>query len=379
MNIGHFMPGIWDLGGIREYIQRVASGQRAAGHRVHFLDSMSTYASFADPELRPVIVPPADLARRARELVLDVLHLHRGVDPFPQAEGLRVVRTVHEHRPYCPSGSRYLSRAAIPCDRLYSLAGCFQGHYLHHCGSMRPARFLENIAQTRQELRTLDGMPVIAISQYVKDQMIRNGYDGSTIRVVHNPAPSPRPHRPPPREGIPRFLFLGRIAPQKGLDWLLRGMAAAQTPMALDVGGTGDQLEAMKRLAVELGLGDAVRFHGWIDSARIDELADQARAIVFPPVWHEPAGLACMDGSARGRAVIASRSGGLPEYAVDGQNALVVPIHDTPALASALTTLADDWSLAQRLGETGQAMAEGPFSLARHLRALEGVYLGGVG
>ncbi len=81
-----------------------------------------------------------------------------------------------------------------------------------------------------------------------------------------------------------------------------------------------------------------------------------------------------MEGSTRSRAVIASHSGGLAEYAINGKNALVVPMEDIPALVDALTQLAEDWDLASELGRTGYAMASGPFSLETHLKALRQVY-----
>jgi glycosyltransferase involved in cell wall biosynthesis len=121
-------------------------------------------------------------------------------------------------------------------------------------------------------------------------------------------------------------------------------------------------------------LGESVRFHGWVDEGRIDELAANARAIVFPAVWHEPAGLATMDASARGRAVLASRSGGIPEFAIEGRNALLVSPGDDAALAAGIQRLCDDWELAKRLGEEGRVLAEGPFSLPRHLAELDRIY-----
>lgn len=374
MNIGHYMPGVWDQGGIAKYLQRVSRAQRDAGHTVRFFDSRPDYAEFANPDERPIILAPQELGARAKSLGVDVLHLHTGTDPSPLGVGVPVVRTVHEHRPYCPSGERYLHRQGRPCDRLFHVAGCLKGHYVDQCGSRHPRRALANLAATRSERRTLTGMTVVAISHYVREQMIRNGYDGARIHVLHNPAPEPRPYGPPPTEGVPRFLFLGRIVSNKGLEWLLRSMAAVRVPIALDVAGEGPLRVEMEQLAAELGLKNSAIFHGWLDDDAIDLLAARARGVVFPPVWHEPAGLACMDGSARGRAVIASRSGGLAEYAIEGKNALVVPIHDTVALTHALTRLAEDWSLAAELGRTGHAMAQGPFSLGVHLQSLERIY-----
>ncbi len=375
MIIGHYMPGIWDAGGIAAYIRRVARAQRDAGHTVRFLDSRSTYAADPDPNRRPEVVAPEDLATRGLALGLDVLHLHASVDPMPRG-GPRVVRTIHEHRPYCPSGERYLKRSEIPCDRVYGLARCLLGHVIDRCGSIRPPSLIKNFAATREERCNLPGHTLIAISHYVRDQMVLSGFDGTPIRVLHNPAPTPRPYTLPTRDGVPRFLFLGRLSVHKGLHWVLRCLPQVTVPIALDIGGDGPQRVEMEALVARDGLGEKVTFHGWIDEPRIDELAAAARAVVFSPVWHEPAGLVTLDGAARGRAVIASRTGGIPEFAIDGRNALVVEANDDRALVEALTRLATDWELARRLGQGGLELANQEFSLERHRVELDHIYEG---
>ena len=375
MKIGHFMPRIWDAGGIGVYIRRIADAQRAAGHTVLFLDSSTRYAS--EPNLfdRPEVLDPADLAARGRSLGLDVLHLHASVDPMP-ADGPPVVRTLHDHRPYCPSGERYLKRSAIPCDRVYGTSQCLWGHVVDRCGSIRPTAIVRNFAATRLERRTLPGHTLIAISRYVRDQMVRSGFAGAPIHVLHNPAPTPRPYVPPSQEGVPRFLFLGRLSVHKGLQWLLRCLPQIAVPIAVDIAGDGPQRAEMEAIVDRLGISQTVTFHGWIDEPRIDQLASAARAVLFPVVWHEPAGLVTLDASARGRAVICSRTGGIPEFAIEGRNALLVEPNDDCALVAAITRLATDWELARRLGQGGLELASGEFSLDRHRAELDRIYEG---
>jgi glycosyltransferase involved in cell wall biosynthesis len=373
MIIGHYMPGIWDSGGIAVYLRRVAAAQREAGHTVRFFDSLDRYAEFSDPELRPNIVSAEDLGTKARELCLDVLHLHSAIEPM-SGDLPPMVRTLHDHHPYCPSGGRYLKRSGLPCDRVYHVGGCLWGHLVDHCGSVRPRSILANFARVRLERRSLRGMTLIAISQYVKDQMVRNGFDAGLIHTLRNPAPGPRPHQPPPREGVPHLLFLSRLSVQKGLSWLIRCLPRLERPFFLDIAGEGPQRAEMEARVIELGLGEQVKFHGWINEEAIDELASKARAVVFPAVWHEPAGLVTFDASSRGRAVIASRSGGIPEFALEGRNALIVEPQDDAGLILAIQRLIDDWELARELGETGFTLATTQFSLPLHIAELDRIY-----
>src|SRR5438105_3985940 len=102
MKIGHYMPGFTVPGGMSTYLTRLVTAQRHAGHEVFIVDDSAT------------------LMRRAQELKLDILHLHALLWP-PVACPVPMVRTVHGHSPYCPSGSRYLSRQECACDRRYTL------------------------------------------------------------------------------------------------------------------------------------------------------------------------------------------------------------------------------------------------------------------
>jgi glycosyltransferase involved in cell wall biosynthesis len=76
----------------------------------------------------------------------------------------------------------------------------------------------------------------------------------------------------------------------------------------------------------------------------------------------------------RGRPLVASRVGGIPDLVEDGVNGLLVEPADTEALAAALVRLLTDRALAERLGAGAQASAGewtiSPEEFASRLRAL---------
>ena len=376
MRIAHYMPGLRERGGIATYICRISNAQIASDHQVYYFDTCSFSGGKNESKNFSIFVKDEkELFIKAKEYELDIIHLHTniGVDP---PNNMAVIRTIHNNNPYCPSGSRYLKRWSQPCDRAYSLGGCFWGHLVDRCGSVRPPKLYNEFQRTWQDMDTLAGVTVIANSQFVKDQMIRSGYSSYNVHVLRYPAPNVREYFSPDQGNVPRFIFLGRITPEKGGDWLLRALAEVKVPVQVDIAGAGNQAQeqAIRLLAEHLGLMNKVTFHGWVNEAQALQLIKEARALVFPSVWHEPAGIVSLEAAAVGRPIIVSKVGGIPEYAERLQNAILVEPNDVDGLARSIEQLAGDWSLAQQMGLKGRQMVKEYFSLESHLMELMGLY-----
>jgi len=230
-----------------------------------------------------------------------------------------------------------------------------------------------HVRRFRNEWHVVSALPTMAVSQYVKDEMVRAGYDANEIVVVHSPAPDRRQPLPFSQAEVPRFLFLGRVVPEKGLSWLLRAVAAVSAPIHLDVAGDGYALADAREACDALGIEGQVTFHGWVDPSGIDALLADARAVVVPSLWHEPAGLVTLEAAAAGRAVVGSRVGGIPEYALPTYSLLAEP-NDVLGLAAHLTCLATDASLASDLGQAARRAAQKKFAMNRFVDAIHDVY-----
>ncbi len=159
----------------------------------------------------------------------------------------------------------------------------------------------------------------------------------------------------------PLLLYVGRIAPIKGLHTLLDAIArlrAAGRPLdLLIVGGDTDERvdghEADLRRRLEtLGLGDTVRFVGAQPQERLRAYYVAADATVLPS-YYESFGMVALEAMACGRPVIASRVGGLQTTVRDGNTGVLVPEHDAAALAEMIDRVMADAALRWRLGREG--------------------------
>jgi glycosyltransferase involved in cell wall biosynthesis len=87
--------------------------------------------------------------------------------------------------------------------------------------------------------------------------------------------------------------------------------------------------------------------------------------VVVVPSFGEGFGMVALEAMERGRPVIASAVGGLPEIVDDGRTGVLVPPRDVEALAAAIRGLAGDPERAAAFGAAGRARALSDFSQER--------------
>ena len=107
------------------------------------------------------------------------------------------------------------------------------------------------------------------------------------------------------------------------------------------------------RLATELGIADKVVFAGF--QHPVLPLVSAADMGVLASTVSEGCPLSPQEYMSQGRPVVVTDNGGQREYVVDGRNGLLVPPGDAQALACALSRLAADASLRQRMGQQAKA------------------------
>jgi glycosyltransferase involved in cell wall biosynthesis len=169
-------------------------------------------------------------------------------------------------------------------------------------------------------------------------------------------------------------LFVGVLERYKNIDGLAEAWrrAAPRIPEArLRIVGRGTLAGTVERLVRD--------FPGqteWTEQLAQPEVAlalDESTALVLPS-RSEGMGRVVVEAFCRGRPVLASRVGGIPDLVEEGVNGVLVEPHDTNGLAEALIRLLTDRALAERLAAGARASADrwtiSPEEFARRLRTL---------
>ncbi len=200
---------------------------------------------------------------------------------------------------------------------------------------------------------------VIAISSAIARRAVACGAKPAKVQIVLHGVEKPEPRESSAARagGSAAALFVGRLAPEKGADVLLRAMSAvSDLPLTLVIAGDGPERESLERCASRLGLRDRVFFTGALDAAEI-AVRYRACGFVVVPSVSEGLSLVALEAMSHGLPVIASRVGGLPDLVTDGENGLLVAPGQALPLAQAIRRMVQDPLLRTRMGRASRARA----------------------
>jgi glycosyltransferase involved in cell wall biosynthesis len=158
-----------------------------------------------------------------------------------------------------------------------------------------------------------------------------------------------------------RFLFVGRLTKQKGLDLLLQAVALTGRDTALDVVGDGPERSSLRSMSTALGIAERVAWHGPLPQHDLQDFYRKALALVVPSV-DEGLGLVAVEAMLCGTPVIAFASGGLPDVVLDGKTGVLLPDRTEEALARALEAVLQSPERARSMGSAGRTFALEHFS-----------------
>lgn len=210
---------------------------------------------------------------------------------------------------------------------------------------------------------------VLAVAEHSRTFLLSRGVPANRVVTIHNGLSARPAHPAPPVRadlGLAADDFVvgaaSRLAPEKGLIHLLDAMPElrAVIPNAhLVILGHGPQEGELRSRAARLGLGGAVHFAGFRTDA--DAWLDLYDVFALPSLaeYHS---IALLEAMRAARPIVATIVGGNPESVRDGQEALMVPPADPPAMARALIRMAQDPSLARRLAQAACVRFESEFS-----------------
>jgi glycosyltransferase involved in cell wall biosynthesis len=206
-------------------------------------------------------------------------------------------------------------------------------------------------------------VPIIAVSESTKADLVGRGFHGSRIQVVHNGVDVEQltPGAESDRYREPTLLYLGRLKRYKRVDLVIEAVARLRSSgerVRLLIAGRGDARAALVRKTRELDLDeDWVRFMGFVSEAEKLELLRRAWVHILTSS-KEGWGISNLEAAACATPTVASDAPGLRDSVLDGRTGYLVPHGNVEELARIVQKLLHDDALRRRLGEEGRRFAE---------------------
>jgi glycosyltransferase involved in cell wall biosynthesis len=253
-----------------------------------------------------------------------------------KAEGVPVVQTLHNYRLLCPNGE--LFRQGQPCQACIGESVPLPG-IVHACyresrlatGAIATMLSLHRLFQTWTKTVNL----YIALSDFARNKFIEGGLPAEKIVIKPNFV------HPSPTVGAGYggyALFVGRLAPEKGISTLLSAWSQLSDKLPLKIVGDGPLAAQVERAVQQM---PNIQWLGRRTLTEVYELIGNATCLIFPSEWYETFGRVAIEAFAKGTPVVASNIGAIAELVESGRTGLLFQPADSQALAAKV-----EWLLA---------------------------------
>lgn len=309
------------------------------------------------PMARIIAQAMAETGADRRRFLTDVAICAPAARLLAQTCAAQGITHVHVHSCGRAALIAALAHHAYGLDYSLTLHGNLLDYGVGQRFKWRSARFVSTVThRLRAQAAALlgDAMPARVVVQSM----------GVETEVLRRDAP----YTPCAPDQVLRLFSCARLNHLKGHEdslAALRLMLDAGQPAQLiiagedDAGGHGYRAQLEQRIT-DLHLGDHVRLLGAIDADAVRAHLLDAHIFVLPS-RHEAIGVAFMEAMSCGLPTVGCNVDGVPELITSGQDGILVPPQDAPALAATLMRLARDPQLCQTLGAAGRVRVEHGF------------------
>lgn len=298
-------------------------------------------------------------------------HLSPSILPPLVDRGVGTVMTIHDYKLVCPALRHYNSKGICEKCRPLHYGPCIRGKCVKESLAASALCAVEMFFHDFRHAYTDRIDRFIAPSEFVAQRLLGRGIEEEKVAVIPNFVDTERWQ--PSEDGAGDYiLFTGRLSEEKGIETLIRAIAALPD-VPLKVVGAGMLNHQMRSLAAELG-ADNVEFIGFKNEDEVRRLVRGSRFVCVPSEWFENAPMSALEAFACGKPVVGSNIGGIPEMVRDGQTGLLAEPGDVDGLSAAIDKLWHDEELCLEMGRAARTMAENEYSPEIHYQQINETY-----
>lgn len=278
----------------------------------------------------------AKLEALIKEFKPEVAHLHNTYHQLSPSiiwmlrkYGVRIVMTLHDYKLISPNYS-LLVRGKI-WDHTSGLSAiadrAVQDSYLKSA-LCAVEKWLHALIGTFGKVDVF-----IAPSRFLIEKFQSVGFSYPIRHIVQPIRPFPGA---PTTMGGEYLVFIGRLSEEKGVRTLIEACALMRGEIGLKIIGTGPEEALLRERAKSV---PGVELLGFQTGEAWEQALRGAKALVVPSIWYENMPYVVLEAFSRGKPVIATRLGGVPERIREGENGWLFEAGDTEDLVRAIRNL----------------------------------------
>jgi glycosyltransferase involved in cell wall biosynthesis len=316
-----------------------------------------------------------DLRQRLVDAHADIAHFH---NTFPlispaayyaaRRRRVAVVQTLHNYRLLCPSAVLY--RDGRVCEECLGRSVSWPA-VVHGCyrGSRAATAAVTGMTAIHRAIGTWSRAVdlYIALTEFGRRKFIEGGIPADRIIVKPNFTEDPGVGDHSGGEA----LFVGRLAPEKGIDTLLKGwrqLIQRRPHLKLKIVGQGPMA------TLQRDSPPGVAWLGWQPREQLMQTMQQAALLIFPSVHYEGFPMTLVEAFATGLPVVASNIGACAEVIRDGQTGRLFRPGDHQDLARVLDELFADGRVIRDMGRHARAEYDAKYTPQRNYEQLLNAY-----
>jgi glycosyltransferase involved in cell wall biosynthesis len=318
----------------------------------------------------------ADLSEIIAREAPDVMHC---ANTFPlispsayytaRSHGVAVVQTLHNYRLLCPKGT-FLRDGAV-CEKCVHTLVPWPA-VVHACyrDDRAASAVVGGMLSLHRLMKTWTGAvdKYIALTEFSRNKFIEGGLPAEQIHVKPNFV-SPEPEAGAGNGGY--ALFVGRLAPEKGIDAMLSAWAKLSEAVPLKIVGDGPLSDCVKQAATD---DTRIEWLGTYSLEKTLSIMREAEFLLMPSIWYETFGRTIVEAFATGTPVIASRMGAMAELVDDGLTGLHFEPGDPVDLAEKVTQLWNDSTRRREMRAAARCEFERQYTAETNYQILMEIY-----
>jgi glycosyltransferase involved in cell wall biosynthesis len=286
-----------------------------------------------------------------------------------KSKSIPSVQNVQDFRWFCPNGLFFINQRV--CEKCRT--GAYWNAIRFRC--FRDSRVLSTLYATAIATNRAAGVlnkidAILCTTEFNKAKFVEGGVDESRLHIKPNYVDFE--HIEPSYEQGNYVVFLGRLAPEKGMWTLIRAFEK-MPEIPLKIVGSGPMEDTLRGYVKEKGLRH-ISLEGFKEGAAKMELLRNSLFMVFSSEWYEHFPIVILEAFAAGKPVVTSKLGNMQFIVEDGKGGLHFEAGNAGDLAQKTRMLVSRPSDIRRMGEHVRTLVETAYSPSANYGILKSIF-----